>query len=57
MTTNAIIKAIANGETRVNVLTHTSALGRPTDIKDALMFLAAEGIIEVYDDGRRVRLV
>ena len=58
MTTNAnVIAAIAKGEERVFTLTHTRALGKPTDIKNALMALVAEGILEAYDDGRKVRLV
>ena len=57
MTTNAIIETIKNGETRVNALTHTFSLGKPAEIKDELMILVAKGILESYDDGRRVRLV
>lgn len=57
MTTNAnIIAAIAKGETRVNALTHTSVLGTPAEVLQALMVLVAEGVLESYDDGRKVRL-
>jgi len=51
-----IISAIAKGEERVNALTHTSDLGTPTEVKQALMTLVAEGVLEAYDDGRKVRL-
>ena len=58
MTTNAakIIAAIAKGEERVSTLTFTSTLGKPIDVKNALMTLVAEGVLEAYDDGRKVRM-
>lgn len=52
----SIIAAIAKGEERVNALTHTTALGTPAEVKNALMILVAEGILEAYDDGRKVRM-
>lgn len=51
-----IIAAIANGQTSVNALTHTSALGTPLEVKNDLMVLVANGIVRVYEDGRRVAL-
>lgn len=51
-----LIAAIAHGQTSVNALTHTSALGTPEEVKNALMVLAANGTLRVYEDGRRVAI-
>lgn len=49
-----------NGNASVSHLTHTKALtntyGSGEAVKEALMCLVANGILAVYDDGRRVRI-
>ena len=52
---NEIIKKVDKGTNNVLAIVQDWHLGEPTDIRQELMLLVADGVLEVYDDGRKVR--